>query len=142
VVPLETARCEVELDADRALTRAARWQQQAVEACKQSGHPWLAQVAAPTRFEAWLKDLPPLTDGELRLTGSLEFDAQPVAELDFGSAQKVTWLIGPEGDLSASEYAAARAAGFRPVVLGPTVLRAENAALACVVITQALARRA
>jgi len=26
-------------------------------------------------------------------------------------------------------------------VLGPTVLRAENAALACVAITQALARR-
>jgi 16S rRNA (uracil1498-N3)-methyltransferase len=53
----------------------------------------------------------------------------------------VLWLIGPEGDLTAAEYLAARAAGFRPVVLGPTVLRAENAALACVVITQALAHR-
>ena len=38
-------------------------------------------------------------------------------------------------------HAAARAAGFRAVVLGPTVLRAENAALACVAITQALAKR-
>ena len=28
-----------------------------------------------------------------------------------------------------------------PVVLGPTVLRAENAARACVAITQALANR-
>jgi 16S rRNA U1498 N3-methylase RsmE len=28
-----------------------------------------------------------------------------------------------------------------PVVLGPTVLRAENAALACVAITQVLAKR-
>jgi 16S rRNA (uracil1498-N3)-methyltransferase len=141
VLPLETARCEVKLDADRARTRTTRWQQQAVEACKQSGHPWLAHIALPTRFEAWLAALPPCAPGELRLTGSLEFDAQPVGELDFAAATKVLWLIGPEGDLTATEYAAARAAGFRPVVLGPTVLRAENAALACVVITQALARR-
>jgi 16S rRNA (uracil1498-N3)-methyltransferase len=64
-----------------------------------------------------------------------------VAQLDFAAATQETWLIGPEGDLTASEYAAARAAGFRPVVLGPTVLRAENAALACVILSQALARR-
>jgi 16S rRNA (uracil1498-N3)-methyltransferase len=138
VVPLETARCEVKLDADRARTRTMRWQQQAVEACKQSGHPWLAHIGPPMRFDAWLATLPPCAPGELRLTGSLEFDAQPVGELDFASATKVLWLIGPEGDLTAAEYLAARAAGFRPVVLGPTVLRAENAALACVVITQAL----
>ena len=141
VIPLETARCEVKLDAERARARAARWQQQAVEACKQSGHPWLAHIALPTRFDAWLATLPPDEPGELRLTGSLEFDAQPVGDLDFSAVTKVTWLIGPEGDLTTAEYAAARAAGFRPVVLGPTVLRAENAALACVVITQALARR-
>ncbi|NBX02450.1 16S rRNA (uracil(1498)-N(3))-methyltransferase, partial [bacterium] len=39
-----------------------------------------------------------------------------------------------------AEQEAARVAGFIPVSLGPTVLRAENAALACVAITQALAR--
>jgi len=46
VIPLETARCEVKLDADRARTRRERWQQQAVEACKQSGHPWRAEISA------------------------------------------------------------------------------------------------
>jgi 16S rRNA (uracil1498-N3)-methyltransferase len=131
----------VKLDADRARTRRERWQQQAVEACKQSGHPWRAEIAAPVRFREWIERLPAPVEGELRLTGSLEFDAEPVAHLDFTKASKVTWLIGPEGDLTSEEYAAARAAGFRPVVLGPTVLRAENAALACVAITQALAKR-
>ncbi|MEN9652873.1 MAG: hypothetical protein RL303_593 [Verrucomicrobiota bacterium] len=141
VIPLETARCEVKLDADRARARRERWQQQAVEACKQSGHPWRAEIAAPVRFREWVERLPAPVAGELRLTGSLEYDAEPVAHLDFTQASKVTWLIGPEGDLTSEEYAAARAAGFRPVVLGPTVLRAENAALACVAITQALAKR-
>lgn len=141
IVPLETARCEVKLDPDRARARRERWHLQAVEACKQSGHPWLAIVAPPVRFAEWLERLPTPAEGELRLTGSLEFDAEAVAHLDFTKASKVTWLIGPEGDLTSEEYAAARAAGFRAVVLGPTVLRAENAALACVAITQALARR-
>jgi 16S rRNA (uracil1498-N3)-methyltransferase len=93
------------------------------------------------RFREWIERLPPAVEGELRLTGSLEFDAEPVAHLDLTKASKVTWLIGPEGDLTSEEYAAARTAGFRAVVLGPTVLRAENAALACVAITQVLAKR-
>lgn len=45
------------------------------------------------------------------------------------------------GDLTSEEYAAARDAGFMSVALGPTVLRADNAALACAAITQALANR-
>ena len=41
------------------------------------------------------------------------------------------WLLsGPEGGLTAEEEAAAVAAGFVPVTLGPRVLRAETAPLA------------
>ena len=58
VIPLETARCEVKLDADRARARRERWQQQAVEACKQSGHPWRAEISAPVRFREWIERLP------------------------------------------------------------------------------------
>jgi 16S rRNA (uracil1498-N3)-methyltransferase len=42
----------------------------------------------------------------------------------------VTVLSGPEGGLSPAEEAAALSAGFRPVTLGPRVLRAETAPLA------------
>jgi 16S rRNA (uracil1498-N3)-methyltransferase len=38
-------------------------------------------------------------------------------------------LSGPEGGLTAEEEAAARTAGFRPLSLGPRVLRAETAPL-------------
>jgi 16S rRNA (uracil1498-N3)-methyltransferase len=41
------------------------------------------------------------------------------------------WLLsGPEGGLAPAEEAAALAAGFVPVTLGPRVLRAETAPLA------------
>ena len=140
VIPLETARCELKLDEDRARTKLQRWHQQAVEACKQSGNPWLAVIAPPKHFSVWVENLPPREDGELRLLGSLDLEACGVRDLDFKSAKKITWLIGPEGDFTPAEQEVSRIAGFIPVSLGPTVLRAENAALACVAITNALAR--
>ena len=45
-----------------------------------------------------------------------------------GSA--ITLLIGPEAGLSDAEEAAAQAAGFTAVLLGPRVMRTETAALA------------
>lgn len=139
--PLMSARSEVRLDPERAAAKAARWRDQAIEACKQCGNPWLARIAAPRTFRAWCDALPPPAAGELRLVASLEIDAEPVGRLDLTRATRVTWLVGPEGDLAPEEYAAARQAGFRPVTLGPLVLRAENAALACVVATQVLCQR-
>lgn len=140
VIPLETARCELKLDEDRARTKLQRWHQQAIEACKQSGNPWLSLVSPPRHFSVWIENLPPRAPGELRLLGSLELGASVVRDIDFKSAKKITWLIGPEGDLTPAEQEAARVCGFIPVSLGPTVLRSENAALACVAITNALAR--
>jgi 16S rRNA (uracil1498-N3)-methyltransferase len=43
----------------------------------------------------------------------------------------VTVLVGPEGDFTPEESAAALAAGAIPVTLGPMILRAETAALYC-----------
>ena len=140
VIPLETARCELKLDEERKRTKMLRWHQQAIEACKQSGNPWLAHIETPLRFAEWIEKLPTRTEGEIRLLGSLDFDAVAIRDLSLKSSSKILWLIGPEGDLTSAEQEAARVAGFIPVSLGPTVLRAENAALACVAITQALAR--
>jgi 16S rRNA (uracil1498-N3)-methyltransferase len=48
----------------------------------------------------------------------------------------VTVLIGPEGGLAQAEQEAAVAAGFRPVRLGPRVLRTETAAIAALTLLQ------
>ena len=45
-------------------------------------------------------------------------------------ATEVAVLIGPEGDFSPEEVAAAREAGFIPVHLGSSRLRTETAAVA------------
>jgi 16S rRNA (uracil1498-N3)-methyltransferase len=57
---------------------------------------------------------------------SLQPDARALAP---GQGAVLT-LSGPEGGLTPDEEAAARAAGFQPVALGPRVLRADTAPLA------------
>ena len=51
----------------------------------------------------------------------------------------VSVLIGPEGGLAAAERQAAQAAGYRPVRMGPRILRTETAAVVALAVLQALA---
>jgi 16S rRNA (uracil1498-N3)-methyltransferase len=64
---------------------------------------------------------------------SLEPDAVPLRSvLQAARDQRpasVAVLVGPEGDFSARERAAARNAGGRAVRLGDTILRSETASL-------------
>jgi 16S rRNA (uracil1498-N3)-methyltransferase len=74
-------------------------------------------------------------DGErwvLSLAQGLVQDSEqgPQALSQMAGKAAVTVLSGPEGGLSPAEEAAALSAGFRPVTLGPRVLRAETAPLA------------
>jgi 16S rRNA (uracil1498-N3)-methyltransferase len=76
----------------------------------------------------WLKKAAP---GE-RWVLSLSEGTRPLSHMP--GAGPVTVLSGPEGGLSPGEEAAALAAGFVPVTLGPRVLRAETAPLAVLAV--------
>ena len=132
VIPVLTARTEVHLDGERAGRKGGKWLQTAIEAAKQCGNPFVPAVAAPIPL-ADLLAAPPAA--ELKLIASLHPGARPLraALNDFRAAhgrppQSVLWLVGPEGDFTPEEMAAATAAGFVPVTLGPLVLRCVTAA--------------
>jgi hypothetical protein len=61
-----------------------------------------------------------------------------LADPEGGSARSLVLLVGPEGGFSPAEAALARAAGYRPVTLGPRVLRTETAALAALAALRAI----
>jgi 16S rRNA (uracil1498-N3)-methyltransferase len=121
VVPLECARAAGVGPKLRG-EQVERLRRRAVEAVKQSGAAWAPVVEVPTSLEEfaarpfegqrWLADpagaTPPVT-----------LDGTPVAV-----------AIGPEGGFSNAECEALLAWGFRPVALGPHILRFETAALA------------
>ncbi|HZY17178.1 MAG TPA: 16S rRNA (uracil(1498)-N(3))-methyltransferase [Ramlibacter sp.] len=122
--PLFTERSVVRLPAERARKKQEHWQAVAAAACEQCGGNRVPQVHAPRELAGWT---PP--DGLAAWMLSLSNAALPLAQLAAGPGP-VLLLSGPEGGLSPREEAAAQARGFRPLSLGPRVLRAETAPLA------------
>jgi 16S rRNA (uracil1498-N3)-methyltransferase len=135
VVPLLTERVLIRLGPREAVRRQERWRAVAIEAIKQCGSRWLAEIHEPIELSDFLDrhekfDLP--------LIASLQPEARhPRAWFDqfrTRSGQPPTTVgvfIGPEGDFSPNEVEAIEAAGALPITLGSLVLRAETAATYC-----------
>lgn len=134
VQPLLSERCVVRLSGERAAKRVLHWQAVAVAACEQCGRNRMPAVHPLLPLRDWLQQ--PAAAGELRLSLAPEA-AAGLRQLD-RPAGRVTVLAGPEGGLTAAELDAAAAAGFRPLRLGPRVLRTETAAVALLAAMQAL----
>ncbi len=138
ITPLLSERTVVKLDGAEAEKKRAKWQKVALEACKQCGQNWLPQILPIQSVEQFLssqsgKKTPA---DELLLIAALHPDAQPlktILESDESNPaarpQASTILIGPEGDFTPAELSTAMTAGFRPLSLGPIVLRSETAAI-------------
>jgi len=121
-VPLRSKRAVVQPDSG-ACTRLRRT---VIEASKQCGRNVLMRIEEPQDVAGAaglfgddvlrLLAAPSATDGLAPMSSS-ESALRPVAA-----------IIGPEGGLTDEEEAAATAAGWRPVSLGPRILRIETAA--------------
>lgn len=113
---------EKKLDAKRL-----KWKKIAVDACKQSGNPWLPILDTPQSFSSFLENL---SLDEITCIGSLSKYAQPFKKLELKSCDFVSILIGPEGGWSDAEELRAKEIGVIPFSLGSNTLRLESAALA------------
>jgi 16S rRNA (uracil1498-N3)-methyltransferase len=130
VAPVLAERSVVRLTAQQAERRLNHWRAIAIAACEQSGRNRLPAIASPVP----LKDLLRTSDGSMRLLLSPAATAT-LADLP-RLVSAITVLIGPEGGLAEAEQEAAVAAGFRPVRLGPRVLRTETAAITALALLQ------
>lgn len=128
--PLMAARSVLRLAGERAQKKQAHWQAIAVAACEQCGRARVPAVAPVRELAEWIADLGPAADTQ-RLVLSLQAGTlPPVALPPLPAGAAVLALSGPEGGLAPEEDAAARAAGFQPLTLGPRVLRADTAPVA------------
>lgn len=132
IVPVESRRSVTRLSGDRAGKRVAHWQGVAASACEQCGRNQVPNVAPVERLENWLAR--PAGD-------TLRLMLAPGADLALSSLPPpgaVQLLVGAEGGLDGQELRAAELAGFRPVSLGPRILRTETAGLAALAAMQTL----
>ena len=135
IAPLLTERTVVQLDAGDSEKKREKWQAIALEACKQCGQNHLPIVATPATPRAFL-DAEGTSD--LLLIASLEPETKHFKDVlasyrntNGHPPRSVTILIGPEGDFTPAETSLAKNFGYRPVTLGPIILRTETAALYC-----------
>jgi 16S rRNA (uracil1498-N3)-methyltransferase len=119
IVPLATARAVVRWEGERAGRAVERLRRVAREAAMQSRRTWLPDVSAMALFA--------------EMAGRPE---AALAEPGGGppSLERPTLLVGPEGGWDPGELAV----DLPRVELGPTVLRAETAAVAAGVLLAAL----
>ena len=153
IVPIAAARSVLKLNAERAARRVAHWQAIARAACEQCGRNRLARVEPVAALSAWLAATTEVAGAGVE-TGAktsarasdasvpahtgpvLKLMLSPIADVAFNTlatpvpGSAIVLLIGPEAGLTDAEEAAARAAGFQGITLGPRVMRTETAALA------------
>jgi 16S rRNA (uracil1498-N3)-methyltransferase len=132
--PVIARRSVVRLSGERMERRSQHWQNVAIAACEQCRRNRVPRVAPPVDLAQFLAE--PAMHNDMRLM------LAPGAGSRLVQAERppagVTLLVGPEGGFEDGELAAAATAGFRPVSLGPRVLRTETAALAALAAMLAL----
>ena len=102
--------------------RLARMRQVTISAMLQSHQYWLPKLDNPVLYYDLLQD----RKDEVKLIAHCEEDQkQSIRQLT--GASSIIMCIGPEGDFTPEEIAAALANGYTGVTLGQTRLRAETA---------------
>ena len=132
IVPANSERSEVKLDAQRAEKRLAHWRGIVVSACEQSGRATLPVIDPPQA----LAQACAAREGR-------GFILDPFAEASLSSLRdatlrECTLAIGPEGGWSPRDREQLVAAGYEGLRLGPRVLRTETAGIAAISALQAL----
>ncbi|MFY9397486.1 MAG: RsmE family RNA methyltransferase [Desulfomonilia bacterium] len=121
VHPVICARSNVR---DIGIKRLQRWRQIVLEAIKQCERRSIPQMLEPLVLEEFLNRTAPGWPCRLVASLSAETPISECREADTGI------LIGPEGGFSDAEMERILDAGFTPVSMGKTVLRACTAAIA------------
>ena len=100
-------------------------ERQVIEASKQCGRNALMRIEGPRKLGEFLRD-----DGlpKIRLFAHPATERGPLLP-----QADVAACVGPEGGFTDAEVTLARDAGWRPIDLGPRILRVETAALALAV---------
>ncbi len=128
IIPFISARTEKHL-AQAAEKRAERWRRLATQASEQSRRASPPEVADPVKLDQLLVESAPL-----RIVLSESETARGLASALTQAKGRLLLAIGPEGGWTPNELKKFDQSGWRSSSLGPTILRAETAAIAALAI--------
>ena len=133
ITPLLSQRTEVRHPEEKLESKLLKWKKLAVEACKQSGNPWLPVLDPPQAFSKFVDRI---SNEESFYMGSVSKNTKPLSLVDFKMSKNYTLLIGPEGGWSEQEEEIATKNNFNFFSLGCNTLRVETAAISCLAIAR------
>lgn len=135
IVPIISRRTDSHLAA-ASIKRAERWQRLALQASEQSRRAAPPEISGAIKLSQALN----LTEDLRIVLSELETQTQlrdilgPLHTAAQAAAIKLALAIGPEGGFTDEELQAFAQAGWQSASLGPTILRAETAAIAATAI--------
>ena len=127
IIPVETKRCVVKLDAKKAKSKVERWQAIAEAAAKQSKRRIVPTVTMPVTFGEALQQV---KDMEVKLIPYELAEGMEKTKEIIGNLPEnvdIAVFIGPEGGFEEKEIEKAMNAGVQPITLGKRILRTETA---------------
>jgi 16S rRNA (uracil1498-N3)-methyltransferase len=131
IVPVIAGRTDAHLAAASA-KRVERWRRIALQAAEQSRRAVPSEIAAPIK----LRDGANLFSATLRIVLAETEEQSSLREvLASPPGAEIMLAIGPEGGWTDDELRLFHASGWISASLGPTILRAETAAIAATAIT-------
>ncbi len=110
--------------------KLTHWRGVATSACEQCGRAIVPEISLHQHLQQ------ALAASTIDFGILLNFEGDALTSSLLSSPGAVSILLGPEGGLNPSEIKLAKDAGFKPIRLGPRVLRAETAAATALAIVQ------
>ena len=129
IVPTVTRRTDSHL-VPAAIKRVERWRRIVHEAAQQSRRATAPEIADPTKLDRAVGDAP----GHRVVLAEIERERRLTKAVQ--GHDEISLAIGPEGGWTDSEMTLFKENGWVAASLGPTILRAETAAIAALAIAQ------
>lgn len=132
IVPVQTGRTVVRLDAKKEQAKRKRWMSISESAAKQSGRGIVPEIGAVVSFSEAVKQAEDLDICLIpyELAEGIGHTREVCSGIRPGSSIGI--FIGPEGGFEENEVAEAVAAGAKVVTLGRRILRTETAGMALI----------
>ena len=142
IVPVISARTIVRIPRGERSAKRERWLRVAEDAARQSDAKWLPEIDEAVDFG----DSLPLVRETACFVGALTDPPPPpllsaMTGLEPSPARPIAVYVGPEGDFTPEELSALLECAT-PASFGPTILRAETAAIFAVSVAAAVCGRA
>ena len=138
IVPVISDRTIVRVPKAERIAKRERWQRIAEDAARQSDAKWLPEISAAVDFA----DTLPLVRETTCFVGALVDPPAPpilsaVCAAEISASRPPAVYVGPEGDFTPDELSALLECAT-PTSFGPTILRAETAAVFAVGVVVAV----